>query len=76
MGKIFFEQAFLLSMDSLDMKNVDKVLFLLGACFDLISGSSLHINIQIMGGKVTENLEFKSLLQKVKKYFQHVLFDF
>ena len=46
---------------------------LLAACFDLISGSSLHMKIQIMGMKIqimgvkiTENLEFKSLLRKVK----------
>ena len=29
-----------------------KVLSLLEACFDLTSGSSLHIKIQIMGGKL------------------------
>ena len=29
-----------------------KVLSLLEACFDLISGSSLHMKIQIMGGKL------------------------
>ena len=33
-----------------------KVLSLLEAYFDLISGSSLHIKIQIMGRKSTENL--------------------
>ena len=32
-----------------------KVLSLLEACFDLISGSSLSIKIQIMGGKIIEN---------------------
>jgi hypothetical protein len=32
-----------------------KVLYFLEACFDLISGSSLHMKIQIMGGKITEN---------------------
>ena len=37
-----------------------KVLFLLEACFYLISGSSLSMKIQIMGGKITENLVFKS----------------
>ena len=43
-----------------------KVLSLLGACFDLISNSSLSMNIQIMGGKITENLGFESPLLKVK----------
>ena len=42
-----------------------KVLSLLEACFDLISGSSLSMKIQIMGGKITENLGFKSPLWKV-----------
>ena len=45
---------------------VTKVLSLLEACFDLISGSTLHMKIQIMGGKITENLGFKSPLRKVK----------
>ena len=36
-------------------ENCVKVLSLLEACFDLISGSSLHMKIQIMGGKITEN---------------------
>ena len=36
-----------------------KVLSLLEACFDLISGSSLHMKIQMMGGKITENLEIQ-----------------
>jgi hypothetical protein len=35
-----------------------KVLSLLEACFDLILGSSLHMKIQIMGGKITENLGY------------------
>ena len=43
-----------------------KVLSLLEACFDLISGSSLSMKIQIMGGEITENLGFKSPLRKVK----------
>ena len=34
-------------------------LSLLEACFDLISGSSLHMKIQTMGVKITENLGFK-----------------
>ena len=42
-----------------------KVLSLLEACFDWISVSSLHMKIQIMGGKITENLEFKSPIRKV-----------
>ena len=42
-----------------------KVLSLLEACLNLISGSSLHMKIQIMGGKITENLGFKSPLRKV-----------
>jgi hypothetical protein len=46
-----------------------KVLSLLEACFDLISSSSLLVKIQIMGGKITENLEFESRLKKVKKNF-------
>jgi len=52
-----------------------KVLFLLKACFDLISGSSLSMKIQIMGGKITENLVFKSPLRKVNFLFV-VLFFF
>ena len=39
-----------------------KVLFLLEACFDLILGYLLSMKIQIMGGKITENLGFKSPL--------------
>ena len=53
-----------------------KVLSLLEACFDLISGSSLHMKIQIMGGKITENLGFKSLLWKVKIFLFFFLFIF
>jgi hypothetical protein len=45
-----------------------KVLSLLEACFDLISGSSLHMKIQIMGGKITENLGFKSPLWKANLF--------
>ena len=36
-----------------------KVLSLLEACFDLISSPSPSMKIQIMGGKITENLGFK-----------------
>ena len=53
-----------------------KVLSLLEACFDLISGSSLHMKIQIMGGKITENLRFKSPLQKVKNVLSFFIFIF
>jgi hypothetical protein len=45
-----------------------KVLSLLGACFDLISSPSLSMKIQIMGGKITENLGFKTPLRKVKMF--------
>ena len=45
-----------------------KVLFLLEACFDLIWDSSLHMKIQIMVRKITENLGFKSPLRKVKLF--------
>ena len=55
---------------------VCKVLSLLEACFDLISGSSLSMKIQIMGGKITENLGFKSPLRKVKKNLFFFLFIF
>ena len=41
---------------------IGKVLSLLEACFDLISVSSLAMKIQIMCGKITENLGFKSPL--------------
>ena len=36
-----------------------KVLSLLEALFDLISSPSHTMKIQIMGGKITENLGFK-----------------
>ena len=35
---------------------VTKVLSLLEACFDLVSGSSFHIKIQIMGMKITKKI--------------------
>ena len=47
-----------------------KALYLLEACFDLISGSSLHMKIQIMGGKITENLGFNSPLPKGKFFWK------
>ena len=46
--------------------NSFKVLSFLEACFDLNSSSSFSMKIQIMGGKITENPGFKSLLRKVK----------
>ena len=45
-----------------------KLLSLLEACFGLISSPSLSMKIQIMGGKITENLGFKSPLWKVKTF--------
>ena len=48
-----------------------KVLSFLEACFDLILGSSLSMKIQIMGRKYTENLGFKSPLQKVNFFSFH-----
>ena len=53
-----------------------KVLSLLEACFDLTSGSSLSMKTQIMGGKITENLGFKSPLRKVKIFCPFFLFIF
>jgi hypothetical protein len=55
---------------------VYKVLSFLEACFDLISDSSLSRKIQIMGGKITENLGFKSPLRKVKKFPFFFIFIF
>ena len=46
-----------------------KALSLLEACFYLILGSSLHMKIRIMDGKITENLGFKSPLWKVQFFF-------
>ena len=57
-------------------KNNDKVLSLLEACFDLISGSSPYLKIQIMGGKITENEGFKSPLRKIKKILAFFSFHF
>ena len=53
-----------------------KVLSLLEACFGLISGSSLHIKIQIMGGIITENLRFKSPLRMVNIFCSFLFFLF
>ena len=52
------------------------ILSLLEACFDMISGTSLYMKIQIMSGKITENLGFKSPLRKVKKFLFFFLFIF
>ena len=53
-----------------------KVLSLLEASFDLISGSSVHMKIQISGGKITENLGFKSPLRKVNLFCNFFSFQF
>ena len=53
-----------------------KVLSLLEACCDLISGFSLHMKIQIIGGKITENLGFKSQLRRVNFFCPFFLFIF
>ena len=58
------------------LKLTCKVLSLLEACFDLIWGSSPSMKIQIMGGKITENLGFKSPLRKVKSFLFFFLFLF
>ena len=56
-----------LSFDEiLNSMEVSKVLSLLEACFYLISSPLPSMKIQIMGGKVTENLGFQSLLRNVK----------
>ena len=49
---------------------------LLEACFDLILSPSPSMKIQIMGGKITENLGFKSPLRKIKKCYVFFLFIF
>ena len=51
----------------------DKVLSFLEACFELILGSSLHMKIQIMDGKITENMPFKSEAESQKIF---ILFSF
>ena len=53
-----------------------KVLSLLEACLDLILSPLLSMKIQIVGGKITENLGFKSPLQKVKMFLFFFLFIF
>ena len=59
-----------------DKVHIFKVLSLLEAYIDLILDSSLHMKIQIMGGKITENLRFKSPLRKVKIGLSFFLFIF
>ena len=44
--------------------------------FDLILSPSPSLKIQIICGKITENLGFESLLRRVENHFHHVLFDF
>ena len=60
----------------LEWLKVSKVLSLLEAYFDLISPPSLSMKMQIMGGKITKNLGFKSLLRKVKFFLFFSLFIF
>ena len=55
--------------------DLPKVPSHLEVCFYLISGSSLHKKIQIMGWKITENLGFKSPLHKVN-FFCPFFFSF
>ena len=55
---------------------VSKVLSFLEACFDLNSPPSLSMKIQILDGKITENLGFKSPLRKVKFFLFSFLFIF
>ena len=52
-----------------------KVEKLYPPCLDLISSPSLSMKIQILGGKITENLGFKSPLRMVK-FFCSFLFLF
>ena len=67
--EVIMMQEVCLQSFTLDMCN-NKVLSLLEDCFDLISGSSLSMKIQIMCEKITENLGFKSPLRKVKFFWQ------
>ena len=47
-----------------------KVLSLLEACFDLFLSPSLSMKIQILGGKIIENLGFESPRRKVNNAFK------
>jgi hypothetical protein len=51
-------------------ENCVKVLSLLEACFDLISGSSLHMKIQITRRKITENPEGQIVFVLFSFHFQ------
>jgi hypothetical protein len=53
-----------------------KVISVSEACFGLVSAYSLSMKIQIMGGKITENLGFKSPQWKVKNILLFFLFFF
>jgi hypothetical protein len=53
-----------------------KVLSFLEAWFDLISGSLLHMKIQKMVGKITENLGLKFPLRKVEFILSFFSFHF
>jgi hypothetical protein len=55
---------------------LETTISLLEACFDLISGSSLHMKIQFMGGKITENLGFKLQIPAPEGQKLFVLFTF
>ena len=63
-------------LSEIDWPLAGKVLSLSEAYFDLISGSSLSMKIQIMGGKITENLWFKPPLRKVKIFLFFFLLIF
>ena len=52
-----------------------EVLSLLEACFDLMVGSSLHMKMQIMGGKILKIWGSNSLLRS-HKVFCPVFFSF
>ena len=58
------------------VKFLCKVLSLLEACFALISSPSPSMKIQIIDGKITENLGFESPLRKVKTFSVLFLFIF
>ena len=75
--KLFFRQNKRISLLTLHFDEIfmlqqfeifAKVLSLLEASFDLISGSSLSMKIQIMVKKITENLGFKAPFWKVKNF--------
>ena len=53
-----------------------KVKNILEGCLGLIPSPLYSVKIQIMGGKITENLGFKSPLRKVKNFLSFFLFIF